>query len=129
MRFSAWIFGDTVIRARVGDRIKFSTTNRSDEPAPGIQLTAAPMMHSMDFHSAMGADFDMKRAPARSVAAPQITRENRRSSLLCRRWRSNTMAMARTRNQPDAVTCTAPSSSTTRPDVAMSRRVSSSGAK
>jgi hypothetical protein len=54
VRFSAWIFGDTVIRARVGDRIKFSTTNRSDEPAPGIQLTAAPTIHSMDFHSAMG---------------------------------------------------------------------------
>jgi nitrite reductase (NO-forming) len=58
VRFSAWTFGDTVpspvIRARVGDRIKikFSMTNRSDEPAPGIQLTAAPMMHSMDFHSA-----------------------------------------------------------------------------
>jgi len=57
VKFSAWTFGDTVpgptVRARVGDRIKFSMTNRSDEPAPGLKLTAAPMMHSMDFHAAM----------------------------------------------------------------------------
>jgi nitrite reductase (NO-forming) len=41
--FSAWTFGDSVpgptIRARVGDRIKFSMTNRSDEPVPGVKLT------------------------------------------------------------------------------------------
>ena len=48
---------------------------------------------------------------------------------LCRRWRSNTIAMARTRNQPADVTCMAPASSATSPDAAMSRRVSSSGAK
>ena len=57
VKFSAWTFGDQVpgptIRARVGDRIKFKMTNRSDEPAPGVRLTAAPMMHSMDFHAAM----------------------------------------------------------------------------
>lgn len=57
VKFSAWTFGDQVpgpvIRARVGDRIKFSMTNRSDEVAPGMQIIAAPMMHSMDFHSAM----------------------------------------------------------------------------
>ncbi len=39
MKFSAWTFGDQVpgptIRARVGDKIKFSMTNRSDEPVPG----------------------------------------------------------------------------------------------
>ena len=47
VKFSAWTFGDHVpgptIRARVGDKIKFSMTNRSDEPAPGVTLTAAPM--------------------------------------------------------------------------------------
>src|SRR5947207_7922673 len=57
VKFSAWTFGDHVpgptIRARVGDKIRFTMTNRSDEPAPGVRFTAAPMMHSMDFHAAM----------------------------------------------------------------------------
>src|SRR3546814_2760911 len=57
VKFSAWTFGDQVpgpsIRARVGDRIRFSMTNRSDEPTPGMPQIAAPMMHSMDFHAAM----------------------------------------------------------------------------
>ena len=57
VKFSGWTFGDTVpgptVRARVGDRIRFTMTNRSDEAAPGVRLTAAPMMHSMDFHAAM----------------------------------------------------------------------------
>ena len=57
VKFSAWTFGDQVpgptVRARVGDRIKFVMTNRSDEAAPGVRFTAAPMMHSMDFHAAM----------------------------------------------------------------------------
>src|SRR5436309_2534288 len=57
VKFSAWTFADQVpgptVRARVGDKIRFSMTNRSDEPVPGAQLTAAPMMHSMDFHAAM----------------------------------------------------------------------------
>src|SRR4051812_38621139 len=57
VKFSAWTFGDQVpgptVRARVGDRIRFSMTNRSDEPVPGVRVTAAPMMHSMDFHAAM----------------------------------------------------------------------------
>ena len=57
VKFSAWTFGNQVpgptVRARVGDRIKFVMTNRSDEQAPGVRLTAAPMMHSMDFHAAM----------------------------------------------------------------------------
>ena len=26
-------------------------TNRTDEKMPGVQVTAAPMMHSMDFHA------------------------------------------------------------------------------
>ena len=57
VKFSAWTFGDQIpgptVRARVGDRIRFSMTNRSDEPVPGVRMTAAPMMHSMDFHAAM----------------------------------------------------------------------------
>src|SRR6476646_6311279 len=48
VKFSAWTFGDQVpgptVRARVGDKIRFVMTNRSDEAAPGVRLTAAPMM-------------------------------------------------------------------------------------
>jgi nitrite reductase (NO-forming) len=57
------------VRARVGDRIKFSMTNRSDEPVPGIRVTAAPMMHSMDFHAAMVSPQDKYRsiAPGQTI--------------------------------------------------------------
>ena len=74
VKFSAWTFGDTVpgptIRAKVGDRIKFSMTNRSDETVPGIQLMAAPMMHSMDFHAAMVSPQDKYRsvAPGQTIS-------------------------------------------------------------
>jgi nitrite reductase (NO-forming) len=68
VKFGAWTFGDQVpgptIRARVGDRIKFSMTNRSDEMMPGVQFTAAPMMHSMDFHAAMVSPQDKYRSVA-----------------------------------------------------------------
>lgn len=68
VKFSAWTFGDQVpgptIRARVGDRIKFSMTNRSDEVMPGVQFSAAPMMHSMDFHAAMVSPQDKYRSVA-----------------------------------------------------------------
>ena len=73
VKFSAWTFGDTVpgptVRARVGDKIKFSMTNRSDEPVPGVKLTAAPMMHSMDFHAAMVSPQDKYRsiAPGQTI--------------------------------------------------------------
>ena len=73
VNYSAWTFGDQVpgptIRARVGDRVRFTMTNRSDEPVPGVQLTAAPMMHSMDFHSAMVAPDDKYRsiAPGQTI--------------------------------------------------------------
>ncbi|HEX2566020.1 MAG TPA: multicopper oxidase domain-containing protein [Burkholderiales bacterium] len=73
VRFSAWTFGDHVpgptIRAKVGDRIKFSMTNRSDEPVPGVRLTAAPMMHSMDFHAAMVSPQDKYKsiAPGQTI--------------------------------------------------------------
>lgn len=68
VKFSAWTFGDQVpgptIRARVGDKIRFSMTNRSDEPVPGVRVTAAPMMHSMDFHAAMVSPQDKYRSIA-----------------------------------------------------------------
>ncbi len=74
VKFSAWTFGNQVpgpvIRARVGDRIKFSMTNRSDEHMPGPSFTEAPMMHSMDFHSAMVSPTDKYRsiAPGQTIS-------------------------------------------------------------
>jgi nitrite reductase (NO-forming) len=66
VKYGAWTLGGTVpgpsIRARVGDRIRFSMTNRSDEAMPGVQIAAAPMMHSMDFHAAMVAPQDKYRS-------------------------------------------------------------------
>jgi hypothetical protein len=57
--YSAWTLVDQVpgpsVRARVGDRVRFTMPNRSDEAVPGPRLTTAPLMHSMDFHSAMVA--------------------------------------------------------------------------
>src|SRR3954463_14019944 len=73
VKFSAWTFGDQVpgatVRARVGDRIKFVMTNRSDEAVPGVRMTAAPMMHSMDFHAAMVSPQDKYRsiAPGQTI--------------------------------------------------------------
>ena len=73
VKFSGWTFGDQVpgptVRARVGDRIRFTMTNRSDEPAPGVRVTAAPMMHSMDFHAAMVSPQDKYRsiAPGQTI--------------------------------------------------------------
>ena len=74
VKFSAWTFGDQVpgptVRARVGDRIRFTMTNRSAEAMPGVRLTAAPMMHSMDFHAAMVSPQDKYRsiAPGQTIA-------------------------------------------------------------
>ena len=74
VKFSAWTFCDQVpgaaVRARVGDRIKFTMTNRSDEPVPGVRMTAAPMMHSMDFHAAMVSPQDKYRsiAPGQTIS-------------------------------------------------------------
>jgi nitrite reductase (NO-forming) len=73
VRFSAWTFGDQVpgptIRARVGDKIRFSMTNRSDEVVQAPVL-AAPMMHSMDFHAAMVSPQDKYRsiAPGQTIS-------------------------------------------------------------
>jgi nitrite reductase (NO-forming) len=71
--YSAWTFGGQVpgptIRAKVGDRIKFIMTNRSDQAVPGIQVMDAPMMHSMDFHAAMVSPQDKYRsiAPGQTI--------------------------------------------------------------
>ena len=73
VKFSAWTFADQVpgptIRARVGDRVRFKMTNRTAEAIPGIRLTAAPMMHSMDFHAAMVSPQDKYRsiAPGQTI--------------------------------------------------------------
>ncbi len=73
VKFSAWTFGDQVpgptLRARVGDRIRFTMTNRSADAMPGLRLTAPPMMHSMDFHAAMVSPQDKYRsiAPGQTI--------------------------------------------------------------
>jgi nitrite reductase (NO-forming) len=73
VRFTGWTFGDQVpgptIRARVGDKIRFKMTNRSDEPVPGVRLSTAPMMHSMDFHAALVSPQDKYRsiAPGQTI--------------------------------------------------------------
>lgn len=73
VKFSAWTFGDQVpgptIRARVGDKIRFSMTNRSDETVQAPEI-AAPMMHSMDFHAAMVSPQDKYRsiAPGQTIS-------------------------------------------------------------
>jgi len=73
VKFTGWTFGDQVpgptIRARVGDKIRFTMTNRSDEPVPGVRVSTAPMMHSMDFHAAMVSPQDKYRsiAPGQTI--------------------------------------------------------------
>ena len=73
VQFSAWTFGDQVpgpaVRARVGDKIHFSMTNRSNETLPGLAMVIAPMMHSMDFHAAMVSPQDKYKsiAPGQTI--------------------------------------------------------------
>jgi len=73
VHFNAWTFGGQVpapvIRARVGDRIKFRMTNRSDEAMPGVASFTMPMMHSIDFHAAMVSPQDKYRslAPGQTI--------------------------------------------------------------
>jgi nitrite reductase (NO-forming) len=73
VKFSAWTFGNQVpgptVRARVGDKIHFSMTNRSDEMLPAMSMVVAPMMHSMDFHAAMVSPQDKYRsiAPGQTI--------------------------------------------------------------
>ena len=74
VKFTAWTFGDQVpgpiVRVRVGDKVKFSMTNRSDEQMPAASFATAPMMHSMDFHSAMVSPTDKYRsiAPGQTIS-------------------------------------------------------------
>jgi nitrite reductase (NO-forming) len=62
MKYAAWTLGDSVpgptVRARVGDKIRFSMTNRTNVTSPKLRI-AAPMLHSMDFHSATGSPQDL----------------------------------------------------------------------
>jgi nitrite reductase (NO-forming) len=73
VKFAGWTFGDQVpgptIRARVGDKIRFTMRNRSDESVPGVRVPTAPMMHSMDFHAAMVSPQDKYRsiAPGQTI--------------------------------------------------------------
>ena len=61
VQFAAWLFGDSipgpVLRIRVGQTIKFSMTDRSNDSAMiGMQMGGTqmkPMQHSIDFHAAM----------------------------------------------------------------------------
>jgi nitrite reductase (NO-forming) len=59
VKYSAWTLGDQVpgptVRVRVGDRVRYTMSNRTDEMMPGNVRFKAPMMHSMDFHSAEGS--------------------------------------------------------------------------
>ena len=72
VRFDAWTLGGQVpgpvIHARVGDTIRFSMTNRSDETIPGMSFPM-PMMHSIDFHAAMVSPQDKYRsiAPGQTI--------------------------------------------------------------
>jgi nitrite reductase (NO-forming) len=62
MKYAAWTLGDSVpgptVRARAGDQIRFSMTNRTNVTSPKLRI-AAPMLHSMDFHSALGSPQDL----------------------------------------------------------------------
>jgi nitrite reductase (NO-forming) len=58
--FTGWLFGDSlpgpILRVRVGQTIRFSMTNRSnDSSMPGMNMSVnmQPMQHSIDFHAAM----------------------------------------------------------------------------
>ena len=74
VNFNAWTFGGQVpgpvVHARVGDRIRFSMTNRSDETMPGSPSFGMPMMHSVDFHAAMVSPQDKYRsiAPGQTIS-------------------------------------------------------------
>jgi nitrite reductase (NO-forming) len=62
IKYAARTLGDSVpgptVRARVGDKIRFSMTNRTNVTSPKLRI-AAPMLHSMDFHSAIGSPQDL----------------------------------------------------------------------
>src|SRR5262245_53243799 len=62
IKYAAWTLGDSVpgptVRVRIGDKIRFSMTNPTNVTSPNLRI-AAPMLHSMDFHSALGSPQDM----------------------------------------------------------------------
>src|SRR6476469_8509726 len=67
--FKGWLFGDSlpgpVLRVRVGQTIKFSMTDRSDDstmPGMNMNLNMQPMQHSIDFHAAMVNPSDKYRS-------------------------------------------------------------------
>jgi nitrite reductase (NO-forming) len=58
--FTAWLFGDSlpgpVLRVRVGQTIKFSMTDRTNDTLMknmNMSINMKPMPHSIDFHAAM----------------------------------------------------------------------------
>lgn len=58
--FTGWLFGDSlpgpVLRVRVGQTVKFSMTDRSNDstmPGMNMSINMQPMQHSIDFHAAM----------------------------------------------------------------------------
>jgi nitrite reductase (NO-forming) len=58
--FTGWLFGDSlpgpVLRIRVGQTIRFSMTDRSNDttmPNMNMNINMQPMQHSIDFHAAM----------------------------------------------------------------------------
>lgn len=60
VRFTGWLFGDSlpgpILRVRVGQTIKFSMTDRSNEASVqgmNMAINMQPMQHSIDFHAAM----------------------------------------------------------------------------
>jgi nitrite reductase (NO-forming) len=58
--FTGWLFGDSlpgpVLHIRVGQTVKFSMTDRSNDttmPGMNMNINMQPMQHSIDFHAAM----------------------------------------------------------------------------
>ncbi len=75
--FTAWVFGDSipgpVLHLRVGQTVKFSMTNRSEDTAAQMAMgmqPMQPMQHSIDFHAAMVNPADKYRsiAPGETIS-------------------------------------------------------------
>lgn len=67
VKYAGWTFGHEIpapsVRVRQGDRVRFVMTNRTDENLDGLNVSS-PMMHSMDFHSAMVSPQDKYKSIA-----------------------------------------------------------------
>ncbi len=63
--FKAWVFGDSlpgpVLKVRVGQTIKFSMTDRSNDSMQ-MMMNMQPMPHSIDFHAGMVNPADKYRS-------------------------------------------------------------------